>query len=105
MATAKMFTARIRWRIVNRLVQVRKRPTLRPSRSRPSRSRRSLFGKAIADAVERLDRIEAVVRGAELAAHTFDVAVDRPVVDIDVVLVGDVHQLVARFHHTRALRE
>src|SRR5436190_2418742 len=87
-AMAKMFTARMRWRSVSLLVQPRKRPTLG-----------SFFGKAVADAIERLDRVELIVHGAELAAHPFDVAVDGAVVDIDVVLIGDVHQLVAGFHH------
>ena len=34
-----------------------------------------------------------------------DVAVDGAVVDIDVVLIGDVHQLVARFDHAGPLRQ
>src|SRR6476469_2133792 len=94
MATAKMFTARMRWRSVSLLVQPRNRPTLR-----------SLFGKAVADAIERFDPVEAVVDGAELAAHALDVAVDRAVVDIDVVLIRDVHQLVAGLHHAGPLRQ
>src|SRR4051794_28284147 len=92
-ATAKMLTARIRWRSESR-------------RDQPSaRSRCSFLAKAVSDAIEGLDRVELAVDGAELAAHALDVAVDGPVVDIDVVLIGDVHQLVAGFDHARALGE
>src|SRR4051812_19003836 len=89
-ATAKMLTARIRWRSEMRRVQ-------------PHRPRPSLLAKAVPDAVERLDRPELAVDGAELAAHALDMAVDGAIVDIDVVLIGDVHQLVARFHNARPL--
>ena len=44
-------------------------------------------------------------RRAELAADALDVAVDRAVVDIDVVLVGDVEQLVAALDHAGPLGE
>src|SRR5687768_15663826 len=93
MTMAKMLTAMIRWRSDSRRDQL----------SRSSRS--SLLGKAVPDPVERLDRLELAVGLAELAPHPLDVAVDGAVVDIDVVLIGDVHQLVARFHHPGPLRQ
>src|SRR4051794_32073578 len=92
-ATAKTLTARIRWRSETRLVQPRQPLGL------------SFLAKAISDPIERLDRAEAAVDGAELAAHPLDMAVDGAIVDIDVVLIGDVHQLVARFHHPGPLGE
>src|SRR4051795_4106370 len=93
MATAKMLTARMRWRSIQRPDHLR------------SRSFSSLLGKAVAHAVERLDRLELGIGRPELAPEALDVAVDGAVVDIDVVLIGDVHQLVARFDHSRPLRE
>ena len=38
----------------------------------------------------------------ELLAQPLDVAVDGAVVDIDLVVVGRIHQGVAAFHHARA---
>src|SRR6185295_20097251 len=93
-ATAKILTARIRWRSEIRLVQSHR---LKPCSS--------LLAKAVSDSVKRLDRAELIVHGPELAAHALDMAVDGAVVDIDVVLIGDVHQLVAGFHHAGPLRQ
>src|SRR3712207_3285337 len=93
MATAKMLTARMRWRSIQRPDHL------------SSRSRSSLLGKTIAYAVEGLDRLELGIGGPELAPQALDVAVDGAVVDIDVVLVGDVHQLVARLDHAGTLGE
>src|SRR3954471_7215259 len=93
-ATAKMLTARIRWRSEIRLVQ-----------AHGPDSRGSFLAKTVSDPIERLDRAELAVDRAELAAHPLDMAVDRAVVDIDVVLIGDVHQLVAGLDHARALRQ
>src|SRR5258707_200997 len=62
----------------------------------------SSFLEAIAHAVERLDHVEGVVNDLEFLAQALDVAVDRAVVDIDLVVVGGIHQGVATFHHARA---
>src|SRR5919107_3443393 len=88
-----MLTARMRWRSDSRRDQLSRR------------SLSSLLGKAVSDAVERLDRVEVAVDLAELAPHALDVAVDGAVVDIDVVLIGDVHQLVARLDDAGPLGE
>src|SRR5687767_10371217 len=96
-----MLTARMRWASVHRPDQL----SARSSPSSLASWGTSLIFKAVADAVERLDRVESGVHGAELAANALDVAVDRPVVDIDVVLVGDVEQLVAALDHPGPLRE
>src|SRR3546814_13317811 len=44
------------------------------------------------------------IDGAEFTAQALDVAVDRAVVDVDVLAVGRIHQLVAALHHARAQR-
>src|SRR5215813_822010 len=58
--------------------------------------------EAIADAIERLDHIETLIGLLELLAQALDVAVDGAVVDIDLVVVGRIHQRVAGLHHARA---
>src|SRR6188474_3386573 len=60
----------------------------------PPGERRSGFLEAIADAVQRLDHLEIVVDHLELLAQPLDVAVDGAVVDIDLVVIGRVHQRV-----------
>src|SRR5690606_6418527 len=65
----------------------------------------SLLLAAIADAVEGLDHLEIVVHGLDLLARPFDVAVDGAVVHIDLVVIGGVHQRVARLDHARAQRQ
>src|SRR5688572_25807644 len=94
-----MFTARMRWARVQRPDQLSSRS------SAPSVSKAWLIFKSVADSIEGLDGVELRVDGPELAPDSFDVAVDRPVVDIDVVLVGDVEQLVAALHHSGTLGE
>src|SRR4028118_1281105 len=90
---AKTLTARIRWRIATRRVQL------------TERSWSSVFAKAVSDAVERLDPLELGIHHPELAPHPLDVAVDRAIVHVDVVLIGDIHQLVAVLDHARPGRE
>src|SRR4051794_25715388 len=93
MASARTLMARMRWRSIHRPDQ------------RTARSCSSFLSKAVPDPIERLDRLELRIGGAELAPQPFDVAVDGTIVDIDVVLIGDVHQLVPRFHHAGPLRQ
>src|SRR3546814_12581524 len=59
-------------------------------------------GEAVARAIEGRDRVEIGIDLAELAAQPLDVAVDRAVVDIDIVLIGGIHQLVAAAHDAGA---
>src|SRR5438477_13029499 len=61
--------------------------------------------EAVADTVERLDHVEAVVGLLELLAQALDVAVDGAVVDIDLVVVGRIHQGIAALHHAGALSQ
>ncbi len=74
----------------------------RPDQVR-TRSASSFFAEFISDAIKGLDCIELRVDAAELAADALDVAVDGAVIDIDIVLIGDVEQLVAGFDDPRAL--
>src|SRR3954449_3448524 len=67
--------------------------------------RRSAFLEAVADAVEGLDHVEGVVDDLELLAQALDVAVDGTVVDIDLVVIGRVHEGVAALDDARALGE
>jgi hypothetical protein len=77
----------------------------RANRKRRERAARSYFLEAIADTIERLDHIELDVACPELYAQPLDVAVDGPVVDIHLIVVGCIHQGVAAFHHSRPARE
>src|SRR5215469_8896123 len=64
---------------------------------------RLCFAVAIAHAIESFDGIEVIVDDLELLAQPFDVAVDRAVVDIDLVVVSRVHQVIATLHKSGAL--
>src|ERR1700761_7777427 len=63
------------------------------------------FAISIADAVKRFDGVEIVSNNLELLAQALDVAVDRAIVDIDLIVIGCVHQTVAALHKARPLRE
>src|SRR5580704_7802806 len=73
--------------------------------ARPGRSFSASFFKSIADAIQRLDHVKIVVAGFELLTQALDMAVDGPVVDIDLIVVGSIHQSVAALHHTRPAGE
>src|SRR5580658_647211 len=66
---------------------------------------RSAFLLTITDTVPGLDMGEIVVDDLELLAQPLDVAVDRAVVDIDVLAIGGIHQLVAVLDVTGPLRK
>ena len=59
------------------------------------------FLDTITYAVERLDHIEVDVASLEFLAEPLDVAIDGPVVDIDLVVVCRIHQGIAAFHNSR----
>src|ERR1700761_3902244 len=63
------------------------------------------FLEAIAYAVQGLDHLELVIGHFELLAKPLDVAVDGAVIDIDLIIIGSIHQRVAAFHDARALGE
>src|SRR3984893_16178842 len=60
---------------------------------------RALFLETITYAVQRLDHIEFVVTGLEFLAQPLDVAVDGPIVDIDLIVIGRIHQGIAAFDY------
>src|SRR5690606_6664058 len=79
---------------------------MRAMRERSSaRNSPSGFVVPVADAIEGLDRVELAVDVAELFAEPLDVAVDCSVVDIDLIVIGSVHQLIAAFDVAGTLRE
>src|SRR5260221_6127800 len=94
-----IFTARMR--------EVSETPRLQRSRpSQPLRGGSAIrIGERVTRAIERIYRVEARVGGAELSAQALDMAVDRAVVDEDIVAIGGVHQLVAALDHARAAGE
>src|SRR5207302_1567719 len=65
----------------------------------------SAFAVSVTDAIEGFDLCEFRVDGLELLAQALDVAIDRAVIDIDVLAIGRVHQLVAVFDVPRALSQ
>src|ERR1700692_1848835 len=84
---------------LSRPVRGQDSPVATSGSSWPIASKYALFLETIADAVKRLDHIEIVVAGLALLAQPLDVAVDGAVVDIDLIVVGRVHQRIAAFHH------
>src|SRR3546814_19791927 len=72
---------------------------------RSARSPSSLLGESVTGAIQRFDSVELGIELTEFTANPLDVAVDRAVVDIDVVVIGRIHQLVARFHDAGPLRQ
>src|SRR6056297_2020883 len=76
-----------------------------PSTFYPDASTSLLFVVAIPDTIKRFDCREILVNHPHLLAKPLDVAVDRSVIDIYLIVIGDVHQLIARLHEARALGE
>src|SRR6056297_1195532 len=76
-----------------------------PSTFYPDASTSLLFVVAIPDTIKRFDCREILVNHPHLLAKPLDVAVDRSVIDIYLIVIGDVHQLIARLHETGALGE
>jgi hypothetical protein len=59
----------------------------------------------IANTIKGLDHVKFRVGGHELLAQPFDVAVDGPIIDIDLVIVGRIHQGIAAFDDARTAGE
>src|SRR6476659_4145445 len=60
---------------------------------------KSGFLETVTDAVQRFDHLEVVIDDLELLAQPLDVAVDGAIVDVDLIVIGCVHQGVAALHH------
>src|SRR5437764_1166086 len=65
----------------------------------------SAFPVTVTDTIERLDGVEIIIDSLEFLAQPFDVAVDRAIVDIDLIVVSRVHQIIAAFYESRPLCE
>ena len=50
----------------------------------------SCFSEAVADAIQRFDNLEIGVDYFELLAQPLDVAVDRAIVDINLIVIGGI---------------
>jgi hypothetical protein len=63
--------------------------------------KRSMSGvcKTVSGTIERIDGGKFGIGFPELAPQPLYVAVDGAVIDIDIVLIGNVHQLAARSHN------
>src|SRR5690349_11606881 len=57
----------------------------------------STVAVSIPDSIERFDLREIGIGVLEFLAQPLDVAVNRPVVDVDVLAISRIHQLVAVF--------
>src|SRR3954464_9719111 len=71
---------------------------LAPGANAKGSAKGSGFLETVADAVERLDHVEALVDDLELLSQPLDVAVDGAVVHVDLIVVGRVHQGIAALH-------
>mmetsp|Transcript_20415 Transcript_20415/g.37924 ORF Transcript_20415/g.37924 Transcript_20415/m.37924 type:complete len:208 (+) Transcript_20415:200-823(+) len=58
---------------------------------------------AVADPIKGLDRREICISTAHLLAQSLDMTVDGPVIHIDLIIVGHIHQLVTAFDKSGAL--
>src|SRR5438552_17766324 len=65
----------------------------------------STVAVSIPDAIECFDLREIRIDVLKFLAQALDVTVDRPVVDVDVLAVGRIHQLIAVFDVPRTMRE
>src|SRR6476646_1230107 len=65
----------------------------------------SAVAVSITDAIEGFDLAKFGIDRLELLAQALDVAVDRAVIDVDMLAIGRVHQLVAVFDVPRTLRQ
>src|SRR6185437_7690784 len=65
----------------------------------------SVVAVAIAHPIEGFDLAEGLIDRLELLAQALDVAVDGPVIDVDMLAIGAVHELVAALDVSGAKRE
>src|SRR5690606_13096326 len=76
---------------------------MRAIRERANARKPSALVVPVADAIEGFDRVEVRIDVPELLAKPLDVAVDCSVVDIDLIVIGRVHELIAALHVAGAL--
>jgi hypothetical protein len=73
--------------------------------STPTESKLALLLESIPHTIQGLDNIEVVIHDLKFLAKALDVAVDRPVIDIDLIVIGRIHERVAAFNNTWPLRQ
>ena len=56
--------------------------------------------KSVAKTVERFDTGKLLVHRFELLAQAFDMAVDSPVINIDLLVIRRIHKLIARLDYS-----
>src|SRR5262249_41564086 len=79
--------------------KISRRPHPSPGRRRgQALTALSCFLETVTDAIKRLDHLEIIVDDLELLAQPLDVAVDGAVVDIDLVVIGRIHQRIAALY-------
>ena len=62
-----------------------------------------LFLEAIAHAIKRFDAVKGLINLIELLAQPLDVAVNGAIIDIDLIVIGGIHQGIAAFDNAGAL--
>src|SRR5690348_14358876 len=81
----------------------------RPKRPLPRKAKKQRFEsgflETIADPVERLYHLEIRINDLELLAQPLDVTVNGAVIDIDLVVIGGIHQRIAALHHAGPRRK
>src|ERR1700722_19566753 len=65
---------------------------------------RSGVAVAVANPIKRFDLRKILIDHFELLAQTFDMAVNRAIVDINVLAIGAIHQLIATLDVARTQR-
>jgi hypothetical protein len=58
-----------------------------------------LFAKPVAHPIKRFDHVEGVFDLLKFSAQPLDVAVYRTIIDINLIIVSNIHQSVAAFDH------
>ena len=64
-----------------------------------------LFLKPVTHPIKRFDHVEGVVDPSEFLAQALNVAVDCTIIEINLVIVGGIHQSVAALDYTGARGE
>ena len=72
------------------------------ARSLPLSSPCLVFFEPVADAIKCFDLIKIAVDRYKLFSQPLDMAVDGPVIDINLIVIGSIQQGIAAFDHAGA---
>src|SRR5262245_29808602 len=89
----------------SRLTSPRKQEYFGESRPATAHGLASYSLVSVTDTIEGLDHVKAIVHHLELPAQPLDVAIDRAVVNIDLIVIGRLHQGVSAPDHPWATRQ